>query len=280
MRLHAFLNELTKIADAGSPSPSKPIPINAVAPRGPSIPHPGGLKLKLAFASNAMVPPASPAATAAGGALNLPRPSKLPGQTLNPVANAVPNHPSATNAATMPPPPQSGIFPTAARGVVQSPGPVTANSGRAYAASRAALAAPKRPGIMMKVGEDPGHGLPGHDHKASVEKLRAAMKEKHPHLLAKTADMASMMGTIKNTAGSVGKHLIQHEDAHEIAGLGALAVPSIDSLQARLRGGNEENSKQILPESVHDAMEIGGLGYLAAPMIAKGRMPHISHGSN
>lgn len=312
MGLQAFLDELTKIASA-PPSPSRPIPINAVAPKGPSVPNPGGLPkqpvqaglpMKLAAANGlATILPGATAkakqigsgffpkqkavghgvipqegvalAMFGGGNKGSSLPSKPPPASARvtpatgPTTNTIPSPAQSVGGFTIPAPGRmpkiafvapGGAPPVSAAS--PAPAPITPSSGRAYAAMRGVLAGPKKPPMQMKVGEDAGHGQPGHDHKASVEKLRAVMKEKHPHLLEKKADLRS-------TLTSAGKHLVKHEDAHEIAGLASLALPSIDNMQARLRGGDEHSRKQLLPEMAHDAMEVGGLGYLAAPMIAK-----------
>lgn len=55
----------------------------------------------------------------------------------------------------------------------------------------------------------------------------------------------------------------------ELAGLGILAAPSLDNMQAKLRagkGGNVEG-KRLIKSKYHDAFEAGGLGVLAAPYI-------------
>ena len=59
------------------------------------------------------------------------------------------------------------------------------------------------------------------------------------------------------------------EQAADIAGLGVLAVPSIDTLQAKLRGGKDWEKKKFIGEGGHAAMELGGLGVLAADSIHK-----------
>jgi hypothetical protein len=344
MNARAFLDELSKIADAGPPAPSKPTPINAVAPKGPSVPHPGGLK-----------PPPLPAkATGMGSALmeglagakgknpfasmklaHLLKLAALNARTMLPGSSAgamkqvqttvrdiprvaplknVPNEAAVAarfNPPTRPPPPapaQSGTFSVAPRSqITPSVGPLSNTIPAPAAAANAPTQlppAPQRssmrpapptgapnpnlavtmppPARMPKVAEDLGHGQPGHDHKSSVEKLRAAVQAKHPHILKDKIAYAGVEDAIthggallsgaKNLARRGAEHLVKNEDAHEIAGLATLAVPSIDNIQARLRGGDEHNSKQILPEYAHDAMEVGGLGYLAAPMIAKGRL--------
>lgn len=66
---------------------------------------------------------------------------------------------------------------------------------------------------------------------------------------------------------------------NEIAGLGVLAVPGLDTLQsrarARLAGDTSPHGaekRQLLGEGAHAALDVGGLGLLAAPAIA-----HLKH---
>lgn len=63
-------------------------------------------------------------------------------------------------------------------------------------------------------------------------------------------------------------------NAIELGGLGVLAVPSLDGLQARARArldGDKSKKgiegRRLLPEGAHDAMEVAGLGTLAAPYV-------------
>jgi hypothetical protein len=76
-------------------------------------------------------------------------------------------------------------------------------------------------------------------------------------------------------------------DAAELAGLGILALPSLDNLQARARAHFAKDKaphaverRQFLGEPAHDIMEVGGLGVLAAPyakkMLLKHGMPNLS----
>ena len=55
----------------------------------------------------------------------------------------------------------------------------------------------------------------------------------------------------------------------ELAGLGVLAAPSLDNMQAKLRAGKggDVESKRFIKSKYHDAFEAGGLGVLAAPYI-------------
>lgn len=67
--------------------------------------------------------------------------------------------------------------------------------------------------------------------------------------------------------------------ANEVAGLGVLAVPGLDTLQskvrARLAGDKTEHGaekRRLLGEGAHAALDVGGLGMLAAPEFA-----HFKH---
>jgi len=184
---------------------------------------------------------------------------------------SVPSHPPPSASGTYsvaPPshrvtPPTSAVSPTIpAPNATHTPTTPAPASNRA--STQVTVAPPARLPKFAEVANPP-HGHPKHIHAKSVERLRAAMALKHPHLLAGPEKKASVGDMLR----SAGKNLVKHEDTHEIAGLGMLALPSLDNVQARFRGGDENNDKHLLPGVAHDAMEIGGLTYLAAPMIAK-----------
>lgn len=62
------------------------------------------------------------------------------------------------------------------------------------------------------------------------------------------------------------------EHAIELAGLGVLAVPGLDTLQAKMRSRDnphEWEKKRMLGEGAHAALDVGGLGILAAPELHK-----------
>jgi len=66
------------------------------------------------------------------------------------------------------------------------------------------------------------------------------------------------------------------EHKNEVAGLGVLAVPGLDTLQAsaraRFAGDKSHNAverRQLLGEGAHAALDVGGLGLLAAPAASK-----------
>jgi len=66
---------------------------------------------------------------------------------------------------------------------------------------------------------------------------------------------------------------------NEVAGLGVLAAPSADNMQAKYRArkaGHGEHADEktldkyrLIKEKYHDPVEVGGLGMLAAPYIGK-----------
>ncbi len=346
MSLPAFLSELEKIA-AGPPSPSKPVPINAVAPKGPSVPHPGGLKppplppgagggfgalmqglagakgnnplakmklaMKLAALNATTVLPGATAKAKAIGSGFFPKAKSLPvgaipresvalamfggagkGPSLpskpppsarvtpatGPTTNTIPSPAQADGGFTIPAPARmpkfafagpTGAPPVAAPGAAPAPKPVTPASGRAYAAMRGVLAGPKKPPMTMKIGEDqnPPHGHPGHNHTSAVEKLRAVVKAKHPHLVKdKAASVADYMGRALGTESRIGKHLVDHAHGYDLAGLGILAAPAAHNLGHQ--AVNAASGKDVdKTEAAHAGLEIAGLGTLAAPIAFK-----------
>lgn len=85
---------------------------------------------------------------------------------------------------------------------------------------------------------------------------------------ASMPNAAELWHAIKNPSGELGAPL------YETAGLGVLAAPVADSLQARIRAqlageqGDEAVEKRMLvPGTAHDVAELSGLGILAAPGI-------------
>lgn len=102
-------------------------------------------------------------------------------------------------------------------------------------------------------------------------------------LIVKQAGLMSMVRGIPQAARALpaaakGIALGANEAAmhkNEIAGLGVLAVPSLDTLQAKARarfaGDRSEHAvekRQLMGEGGHAALEVGGLGLLAAPAMA------------
>jgi len=88
--------------------------------------------------------------------------------------------------------------------------------------------------------------------------------------------MRALPGAAKNIAlgaTEAGMH------KNEVAGLGVLAVPGLDTLQATARarlagdkGHGAVEKRQLLGEGAHAALDVGGLGLLAAPAAA-----HLKH---
>lgn len=319
MNLRAFLDELVKIADAGPPAPSKPTPINATAPKGPSVPT-NGIKL-----------PALPAAARGGMAVNaiklamklaaIGARTMLPGSSagamrqvqtavrdvrpLAPIKN-VPNEAAVAarfNPPTRPPPAQSGSFSMAPRSVVT---PTTSPTSNTIPAPAAASSAPTQlppaptgsgmrpapvpttpstgqqlaptlppPSRLPKFAEaNPPHGAPGHDHQAAVEKLRAAIKDKHPHLVEKKSSVAEFVGKQLGPKSAVGKHMVNNSHAYDLGGLGILALPAADHLVEQAEEsskGNEVDKREV----ARSGLELAGLGTLAAPTAVK--MLHGGH---
>jgi hypothetical protein len=117
------------------------------------------------------------------------------------------------------------------------------------------------------------------DHPKSDVALEVA--KKYPHLVGHHEEKktAGVFDAVKGGLRSVGQHLHNHEDAYELAGLGALAVPGLDSMQAHLRAGpgaseHQIAKKRLLGENAHAAIDVGGLGVLAAPIAAKKMLGH------
>ena len=84
-----------------------------------------------------------------------------------------------------------------------------------------------------------------------------------------------------HAAPAMAKNLMTAPTEHfghlnEVAGLGVLALPGLDTLQAkaraRLAGDRSEHGaekRQLMGEGAHAALDVGGLGMLAAPALAK-----------
>lgn len=84
---------------------------------------------------------------------------------------------------------------------------------------------------------------------------------------------AGLLGAAAGGLRRFGEQLHKHEDAIELAGLGALAVPGIDTMQAHFRAGpgaseHQVAQKRLLGENAHAGVDVAGLGVLAAPIIA------------
>lgn len=305
MNLQAFREELSKIADLTQPSPTRPAPSKAIV-KGPAIPHPGGLKppplptaaqggsmwdaisagMKGRGTPNPMVgilknatPTAgsyiAPKATAAAKLMganphNFPKPAKVPSMSnvnpwdmklMSPSANA-----DTMTAATVPPSRTkvaamcdeimkiSGftISPEAREKLPKKDfavGPKKSNTGKE------AYPIPDRRHAGIALGFSKMHG-----DTADYQAVRAKVKAKYPDML----EAHDKRHEMKKAASA----------ASELAGLGVLAVPSVDELQAHVRarvsGDKSKDAvekRELLPSAAKPLMEIGGLGTLAAPYL-------------
>ncbi len=88
--------------------------------------------------------------------------------------------------------------------------------------------------------------------------------------------LSKVPAAAKNVALGVGE---RNMHLNEVAGLGVLAVPGLDTMQSRVRArmaGDKSphgaEKRQLLGEGAHAALDVGGLGLLAAPAIA-----HLKH---
>jgi hypothetical protein len=89
--------------------------------------------------------------------------------------------------------------------------------------------------------------------------------------MGKSAGVMSMVRQAPGALAGVARKVNPHA-ATEIGGLGVLAVPGADTLQAtaraRLAGDKSREGvekRQLLGEGTHAALDVGGLGILAAP---------------
>jgi hypothetical protein len=99
------------------------------------------------------------------------------------------------------------------------------------------------------------------------DRFRTALAQLPQRMFYDEAKVAAVAEAVRGAMnGEVAKHLT------ELAGLGILAVPSVDELQAHTRAGvagdyNKEGVKkrEFLPALAHPAAEALGLGTLMAP---------------
>ena len=107
---------------------------------------------------------------------------------------------------------------------------------------------------------------------------RGAMQQASEHL----PKMAGVLDKAKALGGKALHTLHKYEDPIEVAGLGVLAAPGIDSMVARhraLKAGlgdgdghvseHDTDKYRLIKERFHDPVDVGGLGVLTAPLVAK-----------
>lgn len=119
------------------------------------------------------------------------------------------------------------------------------------------------------------HGTP--EQKAEVHKDVA---RKYPDMIKKVAialpaGPAANPGLFGRLRGAISNPHVQ-DHLTEIGGLGVLAVPGVDHLQAQARAslaGDDSpdavEHRQLMGEGTHAALDVGGLGILAAPEVKK-----------
>jgi len=169
---------------------------------------------------------------------------------------------AALSASTILPKAMGGRVPTIAR----MPGQLSQHTKLTMLAGKSPMPAS---GKMLAVGNDLHYGE--NSIPQAVQSGPAALADTvpPPRRLKVAQPNVSMLRRI-------GENLVRHEDAHEIAGLGTLAIPSLDYAQARLRSAaagdkspDAVKKRRIMGSDAAEAAEVGGLGYLAAPLVAK-----------
>lgn len=232
--------------------------------RGASNPF-GGMKLA-AFGASTMLPPASATAMGVAGQA-MPRFSNpLPQiqQTWKHVAEN--STPAIRAAATVPP------------GRLSTQKPLAKVASDLTSAARADL--PKKD-FAVSAGKsntgDRAYPIPDRQHASSalgfakmhgdsadLERVRAKVRAKFPDMLKQSAVMEAIRGAMGKPG--VANHLT------ELAGLGILAAPAVDELQAHARAGiagqyDKEGvkSREMLPHVATPIAEATGLGVLMAP---------------
>ncbi len=126
-----------------------------------------------------------------------------------------------------------------------------------------------------------------HGSESQRHEVYKDIARKYPHLAAKSSIPAlkgmvqDKTGMAKRAAGIL-QRLASDAGTHkaELAGLGILAAPAADHLQARIRSGlagegaHGAEKRQFMGETGHALTELGGLGVLAGPSIAHLAIPH------
>lgn len=77
----------------------------------------------------------------------------------------------------------------------------------------------------------------------------------------KISSLSETLGKTLGPGSTVGRHLLAHPQAYDLAGLGVLAAPSIDTIHHEL-----QKPKSDKREIAHAGIELAGLGTLAAPV--------------
>jgi hypothetical protein len=127
------------------------------------------------------------------------------------------------------------------------------------------------------------------DRSSALNSLKDYVETQQPAEMPKSSSAigaiehegAGMAAKIPGIGGAL-KFLHKHENPIEVAGLGYLAAPSVDNMQAKYRARragdvgpdghvSEEamNQRRLIPEKYHDPIEATGLASLAVPLVAK-----------
>jgi hypothetical protein len=233
--------------------------------RGAANPF-GGMKLA-AFGAGTMLPPSSSTAMGVAGQA-MPRfPNPLPQiqQTWKHVAEN--STPAIRAAATVPP------------GRLSTPKPLPKVAADLSPAARADL--PKKDFAVSAGKSNTGeraYPIPDRQHaksalgfakmhgdSADLDRVRAKVRAKFPDMLKKESAVMEAVRSAMGKPGVAG-HLT------DLAGLGILAAPAVDELQAHARAGlagqyNKEGvkSREALPHFATPLAEATGLGVLMAP---------------
>lgn len=110
-----------------------------------------------------------------------------------------------------------------------------------------------------------------HGDSADLAAVRKKVEAKYPDMLKAASIGGKLMAGAGGLMQGAGK-VVGNHNLMDLAGLGILAAPVADNIQARTRahfagdkGENAVERRQLMGEPTHDALELGGLGVLAAP---------------
>lgn len=104
------------------------------------------------------------------------------------------------------------------------------------------------------------------EHLENKSDLYRDIVKKHPELASPLKEKVKKAGVLKSVGDVLGGRGAIGEHKNELLGLGMIAAPVADDIQAHFRGGED---KKLLPEVAGHALDLGGLGVLAAPAARK-----------
>lgn len=305
MNLQAFKDELFKIADIAPPSPSRPQPMSAVA-KGPSVPHPGGLKpvptqgagmwdaisagLKsskgtpspmVGILKNAMPTSGSsilPGATATAksiGGMAFPKPSAVPSMSnVNPWQvkhMAAAASPTSMTAATVAPKRWQGaatpsMAPKLAADLTQDQRSGLPKKDFAVSAKKSNTGKEAYPIPDRQHARSALGFAKMHGDSADLEAVRAKIRAKYPDMLKEKNAAGLSEAAGRAIGGKAGDFIANHHNAFDLGGLGVLGVAPAVSVAHQVK--NKLTGKEVdRGELARDSAEVAGLGTLAAPGI-------------